>query len=576
MKFWKPKKQYYHEIAPDEILLDARNLPQFNTQQMEGRIEQPIPHRALNIIFIVAFVFGVGGIFRLGYLQISKGDYFATRSEKNSFESVPIFADRGLITDRNGVNLAWNEKLKEGEAFSKRIYTNDGGYAHLLGYVGYPKKDASGNYWQTQFTGKSGVESYYATQLEGTHGAKYFETDATGKVLSENITEEPVHGTDVVLSIDARVQTALYHGIEKLATDAGYTGGAGVIMNIHTGEVVAITSYPEYSSNVMSLATDNEKISHYFTDKRKVFINRAIAGRYTPGSIVKPYLALAALNENIISPLKQILSTGQITIPNPFDSTKNTVFKDNAAHGLVDMRKAIAVSSNVYFYEIGGGYKDQKGLGIDRINQYAKDFGIGLKTGIDMDGELAGVVPSVEWKAKTFPKDPWRVGDTYHTSIGQYGFQVTPLQMVRAMAGIASRGTLVTPHIRLNETNPELTKTEQLPFTDAQYQVVHEALRMVITTGTGESLNFPYLHMAGKSGTAQTDISKRRVNSWITGFFPYEKPEYAFVVLMDDGSGTAYIPASHAMRTAIEELYTTYPDFVMQKGINYTVPTTTN
>jgi len=567
MKFWKSRKQYYHEIAPDEILLDARNLPQFNTQQMEGRIEQPISHKSLNIVFLVALVFFIGGVVRLGYLQISKGDYFATRSEKNSFESVPIFADRGLITDRNGINLAWNEKLKEGEAFSKRIYTNEGGYAHLLGYVGYPKKDASGNYWQTQFTGKSGVESYYATQLEGIHGAKYFETDATGKVLSENITEEPKHGTDIVLSIDARVQTALYHGIEKLATDAGYTGGAGIIMDIHTGEVIAITSYPEYSSNVMSLATDNEKISHYFTDKRKVFINRAIAGRYTPGSIVKPYLALAALNENIISPLKKILSTGQLVIPNPFDPTKNTVFKDNAAHGLVDMRKAIAVSSNVYFYEIGGGYKSQLGLGIDRINKYAKDFGIGVKTGIDMDGELVGVVPSVEWKAKTFPKDPWRIGDTYHTSIGQYGFAVTPVQMVRAMAGIASRGTLVTPHIRLNETNPELIKTEKLPFTDEQYQVVHEALRMVITDGTTASLNLPYLHVAGKSGTAQTDISKRRVNSWITGFFPYEKPQYAFVILMDNGSGTAYIPASRAMRMTIEELYTTAPDFIIQKGL---------
>jgi penicillin-binding protein 2 len=167
-------------------------------------------------------------------------------------------------------------------------------------------------------------------------------------------------------------------------------------------------------------------------------------GVYTPGSIVKPFLALAALHEGVITPEKVIYTTGELKIPNPYNPTNFTIFKDNADHGAVDMRKALEVSSNVYFYQISGGFGDQRGIGIANIEKYMKLFGVGSKTGINASDEIDGTIPSIAWKEKRFPGDPWRIGDTYNTSIGQYGFQVTPIQMLRAVAGLAARGTLVT------------------------------------------------------------------------------------------------------------------------------------
>jgi penicillin-binding protein 2 len=561
MKWFKNKKRRYLDITPDEILLDVRNLPAFNMQQFEGIIERPISIKTFHAVIIVFGVIGAIFCAKLFYMQIIRGNYYATKSQNISSDAEPIFANRGNVFDRNGKVLASNDLNPDTESpFPIRKYIEMPGFGHLLGYVSYPKQDASGNYWQSEFVGKDGVEKKYNKQLTGINGYHYFESNVKGEVKDENIVEKPVPGQDLRLTIDAKVQTAVYNGLVYLAEQSGYKGASGVVLNIWTGELLAITSYPEYSPEIMSLGTDHEKIKGYISNPGKVFIDRAVAGLYTPGSIVKPFMALGALNEGIISPTKMILSTGKLVIPNPY-SGEDTIFKDWKAHGYVDMRHALAVSSNVYFYEIGGGFQDQKGLGIVNIGKYTKIFGLDQKTGIDVDGERAGNVPSIEWKKKYFPTDPWRVGDTYHTAIGQYGFQVTPIAMVRAIAGIATRGLLVTPHIIANETRPELTKVTQLDFRPADYQVVHEGMRMVVTDGTGHVLNVPYVQIAAKSGTAQVGISKAQVNSWIVGFFPYDKPKYAFVVMMEQGKANAVTSAASAMRHAIEEMYTTAPEY---------------
>jgi penicillin-binding protein 2 len=224
------------------------------------------------------------------------------------------------------------------------------------------------------------------------------------------------------------------------------------------------------------------------------------------------------------------------------------------------MRKAIAVSSNVYFYQIGGGFGDQKGLGIANIEKYSELFGIGEKTGINISGELAGTVPSIEWKLKNFRGDPWRLGDTYHTAIGQYGFQVTPIQMLRAVAGIASRGTLVTPTILKNATNAPVAMTK-LPFTDTQYNVVHDAMRMTVTEGTASALNNPNILVAAKTGTAQIK-GNTRVNSWAIGFFPLEHPRFAFTVLMEDGPKVSS-GATHAFKPVLQ-LFADRPELLTE------------
>ncbi|HWC57756.1 MAG TPA: penicillin-binding transpeptidase domain-containing protein, partial [Candidatus Paceibacterota bacterium] len=522
------KRKRVMELHPDEILLDAHNLPAFDKQQFEGRLERPIAKRSLNGLLTVMVIIGTLFVSRLGYLQVVRAAFYEKKSEQNSLDHTPIIADRGIIYDRNGVELAWNTIGQEGT--TARSYISKEGFANLLGYVSYPAKDSNGNYWQAQTVGKDGIEQEFNSLLSGKNGTNLVETDATGAIISQNTIDAPVQGQNLTLSIDARVQSVLEQGIKNLAAQSGYIGGAGAVMDITNGELLAMTTYPEYNQYVLSQGKDAATINSYLTSDSHPFLNRMIDGLYAPGSIVKPFLSLAALHEHVITPDKVLYTTGSLSIPNPYSPGQFSVFKDNANHGAVDMKKALAVSSNVYFYEIGGGFGDQPGLGIDNIQKYMALFGIGQKTGF-VESEQAGVVPSIAWKQKNFPGDPWRIGDTYHTSIGQYGFQVTPLQMVRAVAGIASRGTLVTPVI---VKGAPTTVAASLPFTSAEYDAVFAGMRLAVTDGTAQSLNNDALHVAAKTGTAQVQ-NKTHVNSWVIGFFPYEHPRYAFVVMMDSG-----------------------------------------
>jgi penicillin-binding protein 2 len=181
------------------------------------------------------------------------------------------------------------------------------------------------------------------------------EKTATGKIYSENIVNSPKQGKELVTTIDSRIQKELFILIKNLAENGSFAGGSGVIMDVNNGEIITSTSFPEYDSEVLSIGKDRSKISSYVTDKRRFFMDRSISGLYTPGSIVKPFFALGALNEGIIDPSKKILSTGSISIPNPYFPDQKTIFKDWRANGWTDMAEAIAVSSDIYFYTIGGG-----------------------------------------------------------------------------------------------------------------------------------------------------------------------------------------------------------------------------
>ncbi|MDP9249557.1 MAG: penicillin-binding transpeptidase domain-containing protein [bacterium] len=532
-------------VEPDEIFLDSKNLANFDRQQFEGRIEKTIPKKtifALGILFL--FFVGIFGS-RLAYLQIGKGEAYFDRSQNNVLEKIIIFADRGIIYDRNKQELAWNERSEDSPVPTRAYITP--GFSHLLGYVSYPTKDSSGNYWQGEFIGKDGLEKQYHQTLLGINGAKIIETDARGKTYSENIVNAPKQGTDLITSIDADIQKELFALIKSHADQHTFSGGAGIVMDLRNGEILASTSFPEYNSEVLSLGSDKATINGYLNDKRKAFLERDISGLYTPGSIVKPFFALAALAEEIIDPYKEILSTGSISLPNPYFPDQKSVFKDWRVNGWTNMMEAIAVSSDIYFYEIGGGFEDQKGLGIARLEKYAKLFGMDEKTGIDRPDEKSGVIPNQEWKLKNFNGDPWRVGDTYNTAIGQYGFQVTPIEMVRAIGAIGNGGTLLTPHLVLNDTEKEkLIRTVDL--NPEYFGFVQEGMRQTVTLGTATSLNVPYVKAAAKTGTAQVGLSKNKVNSWIVGFFPYENPKYAFTVMMEGGPADGTVGASSIMR----------------------------
>ena len=552
--FWK-KKKIYLEIDPDEIFLDSKNIPLFDRHQFEGKIERPIGLSSVLFFSICCVLVGIIFTVKVGILQIKKGEYYSVLSEGNSINAKPIFAERGVIYDRYDRELAWNE---QGDTdFLKRKYVDGGGFGLLLGYVSYPAKDKSGNYWRFDSEGKAGIEEDLNSILSGKNGRLIIEEDALGNKQNSNIVVDATRGENVILSIDKEFQSAVFNAISNYTESGIYSGGAGIVMDINTGELIVITSAPEFDSEVMTEGENRSLISSYLTDKRNPFLNKAISGLYTPGSIVKPYVALGALEEGVISPDKFIFSSGQIEIPNPYFPELSSIFKDNKAHGYVDMRKALAVSSNVYFYEIGGGFQDQKGIGIRGIEKYTKLFGLGTKTGVNISGEISGTVPTPEWKAKFFPGDPWRVGDTYHTSIGQYGFQVTPIQMVRAIAGVANEGTLVTPTIFKGKE----PKYQEIEIKKENYIPVKEGMRMSVEEGTTIALNLSDLHIAAKTGTAQVGALKTHVNSWVTGFFPYENPKYAFVLLMEKGPKDQAPSASFIMREALDKLRLSSPNY---------------
>jgi len=534
------------DIAPDEIFLDSENLPGFNTYQFEGRIEKPISQITVTIVGTIFLLIVLLFVSRIWNLQIIHGEKHAIQSEKNSLRQSIIFADRGIIYDIHRTPLAWNETRTEKEDFSRRKYIDKSGFSNLLGYVSYPQIDEFGFYFIDEIEGIEGVELVYNDMLGGDNGSKIVETNALDEVISQSTTKKPDHGIDLYLTIDADVQESFRDSIAKVIIENNYQGGGGIILDIFTGEILSLVSFPEYDSNVLSTGEDNEKIASFVSDEQNPFLNRVVNGLYTPGSIIKPFVALAALDMDVISPYKEIVSTGSITVPNPYDPDNPSVFNDWKIHGSVNMREAIANSSNVYFYEIGGGFEDQKGLGIDNIYRYLSLFGFGKSINSKEFHSESGVIPNPEWKERVFD-DIWRVGDTYYTAIGQYGFQVTPLQVASAYAALANNGTLIEPHLILDSTASANVR-KQFDIAEEDFRVVKEGMRNTVLIGTAKSLNYPDFEVAVKTGTAELGIAKSRVNSWLAGFFPYSNPRYSFAVVLESGVGDSTEGALTATR----------------------------
>ncbi len=553
------KQRQRSEIAPDEIFLDASNLPQFNRHQFEGRLEQPIARKVVALAgasFFCIILLLLGQSF---FLQVARGNEYARRSEKNRLRQTVVFGDRGVIRDRLGTLLAWNEEDPRESEFSLRRYAATPGLAHTLGYLKYPSRDSAGFYYKVDFEGMDGVEKYWSEYFAPQNGLRMVEINALGAVETESVQKLPQNGAGITLTIDARVSAQLYEFIEKLAALRAFKGGAGIIMDVATGEILALASVPEYSPQMLADGSDRAGLARVFADPRKPFLNRVTNGLYTPGSIVKPFIALAALQEGIISPEKTITSTGAISVPNPYDPAHPSVFKDWKAHGAVDMRRALAVSSDVYFYEIGGGFEGQLGLGIARIERYLRLFGFGESPpGNDFFG-AAGSIPNPAWKSANFKGDAWRLGDTYHTAIGQYGFQATPLQVVRAVAVIANKGKLLEPRLVVESDPPRFRVISATP---SSFTVVQEGMRQAVSEGTAIGLQTLPIAIAAKTGTAELGSRKQFVNSWVVGFFPYEAPRFAFAVIMEQGPSENTVGALFVVRELLEWMNAKTPEYL--------------
>lgn len=579
MHGWNGKRTV-REIAPEDIFIDSTNLPGRDDQRLEARVVRRLSPNAIfgvAIVFsVVLMVFGV----RLFNLSVINGSVYADISRENHFYSSLVFASRGEIYDRTGQKIAWNVAAEVGGAevvatssnatFALRAYSDLPGLAHTIGFVRYPKADSSGMWWREDIAGVAGAEQAFDSVLAGVNGSTMIETDATGATKGQIIVERPQSGKDVVLSVDAEVQSKLYSYLFAHARAQGFVGGAAAIMDVETGELIALTSFPSYD-NAAFADGDAAAVAAASNDSRSPLLDRAISGLYAPGSIVKPIFAAAALNEKIIDPEKEIVSTGVITIPNPYDPDRPSIYRDWTVHGSIDMREAIAVSSDEYFYTIGGGYGSQIGLGIRKLDAYAQAFGLGKTTGIALLGEEAGVIPTPEWKAEVFGEgDPWRIGNTYHTAIGQYGFQVTPLQAVRFIAAIGNGGKLLVPQIVAGST----PTYEIISIPDQYLRVVREGMRLAVTStrqdATVKILNIPGIEIAAKTGTAQIGAKNEWINSWSVGFWPFDfaegkpatKPKYAYAVVLEKAPAGTLSGAAPGIRPFFEWLVVNRPEYV--------------
>lgn len=529
-KYFKRKKVRREESI--SIHESSRQLRYTNDSSISGEGYLSTNINLINILWISGCIILLSFLLlsKTAMLQIRDYETYNNASTSNSSTKKIIFANRGNIFDRNNTPLAWNNPKE----YQWDIRETAGkSFGHILGHVSYPRKDSTGTYFRLYTSGKSGIEGWYDSYLRGENGAIIVERDSTGKIIAERFLEKTKSGEDIHLTIDADIQKILYKSIQTVTQARNFQAGVGAVIDIKTGDIYALVSYPDYNIEAFSLG-DVDIINTQLSDEDKPLFDRSISGLYTPGSTVKPFFGIAALEEGIIKPNTSYESTGSLVISNPYNPDNPSIFMDWKAHGYVNISEAIAHSSNVFFYIIGGGHRDRKGLGIKRIEEYANLFHFIDSTHILIAEEPEGVIPSPDWKQKQFNED-WFLGDTYNTIIGQYGFLLTPLQIVRAVASIANDGIMNEPFLvrRIGDV-VRTTEFYQLPISNTSIDIMKEAMRLTVTQGSATRLKkYP---IAVKTGTAQ--LSNKNIHSLLMGFFPYHNPQYAFVIIAENGPQT--------------------------------------
>lgn len=567
------------------------------------------------VFFAIAFVtfFLLILLSRYAYLQIVHYEEFREAADKNRIRLQPIAPARGYIYDRNGILLADNypvftatlskadvtdidktvERLKpiinlteeDIERFNSRVktakktervtlklnltevdiarfsevkfsfpgvaietqmtryYPHGELFAHAIGYVGRINdkelksidKDA---YAGTNLIGKIGVENHYEDLLHGVPGFESIETDAYGNVLRKLGRKDAVRGNDLYLSLD--------YGLQQVAAEQ-LVGrrGAIVAMDPNTGEILALVSSPSFNPNLFVTGISGKDYSALRDNLDQPLYNRAVQGSYPPGSTIKPMSALGGIHYGTVDWSTAISDPGYFHLPG--DSHK---FRDwrKTGHGTVNMHKSIVISCDTYFYILA--YQ----MGIDRMNEWMRQFGFGEKTGVDLPSESTGLYPSPEWKMRT-RKSKWLKGETISVSIGQGAFTATPLQLAMATAITANHGAHVIPHV-LRESKGAKPHTVlnapdgKIKFngTDDDWVKMRDAMVDVIQSGTGRGIRTPMYSIAGKTGTAQVKsiaqgkryneaaLSERQLDHGLfVGFAPAEKPEIAISVIWENG-----------------------------------------
>ena len=468
----------------------------------------------------------------------------------------------------------------------RRTYEGGDLLAHMLGYTGAITPDDVAGYLDAGYpldarVGRSGLELFYESLLRGEPGRRLALADASGRELRPLSESLPRSGVDLWLSIDLELQRAvaaaladgIAAGLRDREPDARpdaqppIEAGAAVVMDVRTGELLALVSLPSFDANLFANGVASEQLDALLSDPNRPLIDRSYMEVAPPGSIFKILVAAAALQEGVATPDTRITSTGAISVQDEYQPDVRYVFRDWAAHGTLDLYGGISRSSDVYFYYLAGGYRENgrqlfDGLGAERIARYAVAAGLGERTGIDLPGEARGLVPAPAWKEQVIG-DPWVLGDSYIFGIGQGYLTVTPLQMAVATAALANGGEVLVPRIvgatsadgMRSATSREMQ--ERLPVDAEHMAVVREAMRRAANCGGTALRGEPAgVTIGGKTGTAE--FGPRRADGefdshgWYVAFGPYERPEIAVVVYLEHGVG-----ATHAapVARAIFEAY---------------------
>lgn len=434
------------------------------------------------------------------------------------------------------------------QSIENRDYVDSHIFSHILGYVGkITQEELKGQdkiYLLDDYIGKAGIEYEYENILRGDIGIKNTEINPSQKQIRPLRETEPRDGVNIQLSIDSKLQRKSYEVLSNLIKSQKLTAGAIIALDPKNGEVLTLISLPSYNNNLLSQGISLSDFLHLQNHPNRPFFNRAISGMYPPGSTIKPVIALAALEQDIISPSDNVRCQGFLRVANIYNPSISYIFRDWKTHGITNLKKALAESCNIYFYMIGGGYENFEGLGIKRIKEYADKIYLGRQSGIDLPGESYGLIPDKNWK-KRVKKEDWYIGDTYHVSIGQGDTSLTPLQVAQIYTFFANSGKLYRPHIlagiqetpegKFNQIDPEII-VSGAEFEAKNIEAIRQGLRETVISGSAQILKNLPVSSAAKTGTAQFGDGSNS-HAWFASFAPFENPEIVLVVLVEEGGG---------------------------------------
>ncbi len=429
-----------------------------------------------------------------------------------------------------------------------RDYVSGPYFAHIIGYLRRAGRiDSSSPHSSLDYVGRVGLEKEYEDLLRGQKEEVVIKKNALSEELSRYKKSEAEPGKSLVLWVDSKLQEKASDVLGDTIDEFEAEGGVVVAMDPKTGGVLSLVSLPSFDNNMFSHEIDTEEWEKTRESANFPFWNRVVSGSYACGSTIKPLIAAAALTEGIVLPDDVINCKGEIKVENPWFPDKPFYYKDWTIHGPISLRRAIAESCNVYFYILGGGYRDFEGLGVQKIKKYLNLFGWGEKTGVDLPGERAGLIPDPEWKKNNFQEEEseiWVPGDTYNLSIGQGYLSVTPLQVVSSFSSLVNQGKLMKPRLVkeivdenrnvMEKIEPEVAREN---FINEEYlEAIKEGMRGAVTSGTAVRLSTLPVEAGAKTGTAQTGRDEV-YNNWVTVFAPYEDPEIVLTVMVEKVPG---------------------------------------